>query len=576
VYTTRPDTLFGATFFVVAADSDLAAELASEASPEVQAAFDAYLEEVKATADIDRLATDRPKTGVFLNRFAINPVNDERLPIYAAEYVLSDYGTGAIMAVPAHDQRDLDFARAFDLPVRVVVETDLDDPATSGVATPGDGVLINSGSLNGLGKSEAIAKITAELQTQGRGQTAKNYRLRDWLISRQRYWGTPIPIIHCPDCGEVPVPAQQLPLVLPSSEGLDLSPKGTSPLGGATDWVNVACPRCAQPAKRDTDTMDTFVDSSWYFLRFLSPQRDDVAFDLEQAKQWMPVDQYVGGVTHAILHLLYARFFTKVLYDLGMVPVVEPFARLLNQGMVQMDGSTMSKSRGNLVRLSDELQSHGVDAIRLTMVFAGPPEDDIDWADVSPSGSAKFLARAWRLSGEVSSPVSADVSQGDLALRRITHRVIDEVETAITTSRFNVAVARTMELVNAIRKAVDTGCGPADPAVREAVEATAVMLSLFAPYTAEDMWERLGHEPCIALTNFPVVDPALLVQDFVTCVVQISGKVRERLEVPPTISADELKELALSNATVLAALEGQEIRTVIVREPKLVNIVPVA
>jgi leucyl-tRNA synthetase len=357
---------------------------------------------------------------------------------------------------------------------------------------------------------------------------------------------------------------------------LDLSPKGTSPLGGATDWVNVACPRCAQPAKRDTDTMDTFVDSSWYFLRFLSPQRDDVAFDLEQAKQWMPVDQYVGGVTHAILHLLYARFFTKVLYDLGMVPVVEPFARLLNQGMVQMDGSTMSKSRGNLVRLSDELQSHGVDAIRLTMVFAGPPEDDIDWADVSPSGSAKFLARAWRLSGEVSSPVGADVSQGDLALRRITHRVIDEVETAITTSRFNVAVARTMELVNAIRKAVDTGCGPADPAVREAVEATAVMLSLFAPYTAEDMWERLGHEPCIALTNFPVVDPALLVQDFVTCVVQISGKVRERLEVPPTISADELKELALSNATVLAALEGQEIRTVIVREPKLVNIVPVA
>ena len=576
VYTTRPDTLFGATFFVVAADSDLAAELASEASPEVQAAFDAYLEEVKATADIDRLATDRPKTGVFLNRFAINPVNDERLPIYAAEYVLSDYGTGAIMAVPAHDQRDLDFARAFDLPVRVVVETDLDDPATSGVATPGDGVLINSGSLNGLGKSEAIAKITAELQTQGRGQTAKNYRLRDWLISRQRYWGTPIPIIHCPDCGEVPVPAQQLPLVLPSSEGLDLSPKGTSPLGGATDWVNVACPRCAQPAKRDTDTMDTFVDSSWYFLRFLSPQRDDVAFDLEQAKQWMPVDQYVGGVTHAILHLLYARFFTKVLYDLGMVPVVEPFARLLNQGMVQMDGSTMSKSRGNLVRLSDELQSHGVDAIRLTMVFAGPPEDDIDWADVSPSGSAKFLARAWRLSGEVSSPVGADISQGDLALRRITHRVIDEVETAITTSRFNVAVARTMELVNAIRKAVDTGCGPADPAEREAVEATAVMLSLFAPYTAEDMWERLGHEPCIALTNFPVVDPALLVQDFVTCVVQISGKVRERLEVPPTISADELKELALSNATVLAALEGQEIRTVIVREPKLVNIVPVA
>ncbi|MEI6694298.1 MAG: leucine--tRNA ligase [Actinomycetes bacterium] len=576
VYTTRPDTLFGATFFVVAADSDLAAELAADASPQVQEAFDAYLEEVKATADIDRLATDRPKTGVFLNRFAINPVNDERLPIYAAEYVLSDYGTGAIMAVPAHDQRDLDFARAFDLPVRVVVATDLDDPATSGVATPGDGLLINSGSLDGLNKADAIAKIIAELDGNGRGKAAKNYRLRDWLISRQRYWGTPIPIIHCPDCGMVPVPVDQLPVKLPSSQGLDLSPKGTSPLGGATDWLNVSCPTCGKDAQRDTDTMDTFVDSSWYFLRFLSPRRDDVAFDVEQAKQWLPVDQYVGGVTHAILHLLYARFFNKVLFDLGLVPVVEPFARLLNQGMVQMDGSAMSKSRGNLVRLSDELEKHGVDAIRLTMIFAGPPEDDVDWADVSPSGSAKFLARAWRLSGEVTSAVGVDFAAGDLTLRRVTHRVLNDVDVAISTSRFNVAVARTMELVNAIRKAVDSGCGAADPAVREAVEATAIMLSMFAPYTAEDMWERLGHQPCVALTSFPTVDPALLIQDSVICVVQISGKVRERLEVSPSITADELKELVLSNEAVQKALDGAQIKTVIVREPKLVNIVPSA
>ena len=574
VYTTRPDTLFGATFFVVAADSDLAAELAADASPQVQEAFDAYLEEVKATADIDRLATDRPKTGVFLNRFAINPVNDERLPIYAAEYVLSDYGTGAIMAVPAHDQRDLDFARAFDLPVRVVVATDLDDPATSGVATPGDGLLINSGSLDGLNKADAIAKIIAELDGNGRGKAAKNYRLRDWLISRQRYWGTPIPIIHCPDCGMVPVPVDQLPVKLPSSQGLDLSPKGTSPLGGATDWLNVSCPTCGKDAQRDTDTMDTFVDSSWYFLRFLSPRRDDVAFDVEQAKQWLPVDQYVGGVTHAILHLLYARFFNKVLFDLGLVPVVEPFARLLNQGMVQMDGSAMSKSRGNLVRLSDELEKHGVDAIRLTMIFAGPPEDDVDWADVSPSGSAKFLARAWRLSGEVTSAVGVDFAAGDLTLRRVTHRVLNDVDVAISTSRFNVAVARTMELVNAIRKAVDSGCGAADPAVREAVEATAIMLSMFAPYTAEDMWERLGHQPCVALTSFPTVDPALLIQDSVICVVQISGKVRERLDVSPSITADELKELVLSNEAVQKALDGAQIKTVIVREPKLVNIVP--
>ena len=359
-----------------------------------------------------------------------------------------------------------------------------------------------------------------------------------------------------------------------SAEGLDLKPKGTSPLGGATDWVNVPCPRCGEPALRDTDTMDTFVDSSWYFLRFLSPRRDDVAFDVELAKAWMPIDQYVGGVTHAILHLLYARFFTKVLHDLGMVDVVEPFSRLLNQGMVQMDGSTMSKSRGNLVRLSDELEQHGVDAIRLTMVFAGPPEDDIDWADVSPAGSAKFLARAWRLSGEVSSEPGIDVTTGDVALRRITHHAIRDIDTAVASHRFNVAVARTMELVNATRKAIDSGPGAGDPAVREATEAIAIMLSLVAPYTAEDMWSRLGHEPCVALAGWPDVDPALLVEESVTCVVQVAGKLRDRLEVSPDIGEDDLRELALASEAVQRSLDGRDVRTVIVRAPKLVNVVP--
>ena len=574
VYTTRPDTLFGATFFVVAVDSDLAAELAAAAAPTVQAAFETYLDEVKATSEIDRLSTERPKTGVFLERYAINPVNGARMPIYAADYVLSDYGTGAIMAVPAHDQRDLDFARAFDLPVQVVVQTDDEDPALTGIATPGNGTLINSGPLDGLHKAAAIATIIEQLESQERGHAATNYRLRDWLISRQRYWGTPIPIIHCPVCGEVPVPADQLPVVLPSAEGLDLKPKGTSPLGGATDWVNVDCPSCGGAATRDTDTMDTFVDSSWYFLRFLSPHRDDVAFDVELAKKWMPIDQYVGGVTHAILHLLYARFFTKVLHDLGMVEVVEPFSRLLNQGMVQMDGATMSKSRGNLVRLSDELEQHGVDAIRLTMVFAGPPEDDIDWAEVSPAGSAKFLARAWRLSGEVTSAPGADPSTGDAALRRITHRAVNDIDVAVASHRFNVAVARLMELVNATRKAIDSGCGPADPAVREASEAIAITLSLVAPYTAEDMWERLGHTPCVALAGWPQVDPALLVQESVTCVVQVAGKVRDRLEVSPDIADADLQALALASEPVQKALAGADIRTVIVRAPKLVNIVP--
>ncbi len=328
IYTTRPDTLYGATFFVVAADSDLASELAAGAPADVQAEFTTYLARVRQTSEVDRLSAEREKTGVFLQRYAVNPVNGERLPIYAADYVLADYGHGAIMAVPAHDQRDLDFARTFGLPVRVVVASDEPDPADSGIATTGDGVLVNSGPLDGLDKVAAIQRVIDILAEKGQGAAAVNYRLRDWLISRQRYWGTPIPIIHCPDCGEVPVADDQLPVLLPPAAGLDLTPKGTSPLGAATDWVNVACPTCEGPARRDTDTMDTFVDSSWYFLRYLSPQLETAPFDADRVREWMPVDQYVGGVTHAILHLLYSRVFTKVLFDLGYVEFTEPFTRL--------------------------------------------------------------------------------------------------------------------------------------------------------------------------------------------------------------------------------------------------------
>jgi len=570
VYTTRPDTLFGATFFVVAADSDLAAELA--AGTESEAAFAEYLEGVKAISEMDRLATDRPKSGVFLNRYAINPVNGERLPIWASDYVLADYGTGAIMAVPAHDQRDLDFAKTFDLPVRVVVASE-EDPAVTGVATADDGLHVNSGPLDGLGKTEAISKMIDTLVADGRGKAATNYRLRDWLISRQRYWGTPIPIIHCPSCGEVPVPLDQLPVTLPDASDLDLSPKGTSPLGAADDWANVDCPSCGGAARRDADTMDTFVDSSWYYLRYLNPQLDTAPFDTQEANAWLPVDQYVGGVTHAILHLLYSRFFTKVLNDMGMVDFNEPFTRLLNQGMVVMDGSAMSKSRGNLVRLSDELADNGVDAIRLTMVFAGPPEDDIDWSDVSPHGAKKFLARAWRLSGDVASATDVDFATGDLALRKAIHRAVADAQLAVETYRFNVVVARTMELVNVTRKAIDTGCGPEDPAVREATQAVAIMLSLVAPYTSEEMWARLGHEPSVALAPWPTVDPALLVEDAVESVVQVNGKIKARLEVAPTITEDELRALAMSQPSVIEAIGGSELKVVVVRPPKLVNIV---
>ena len=570
VYTTRPDTLFGATFFVVAADSDLAAELASGTPAEAE--FNAYLDKVKASSEMDRLESGREKTGVFLERYAINPVNGEKIPVYAADYVLADYGTGAIMAVPAHDQRDLDFARAFKLPVTVVVDSD-EDPRETGIATTDNGVLVNSGPLDGLTKAEAIPRMIEVLEERGTGSAATNYRLRDWLISRQRYWGTPIPIIHCEKCGEVAVPEDQLPVELPSTEGLDLSPKGVSPLATAHDWVNVACSNCGGPALRDTDTMDTFVDSSWYFLRYADSQNSEAAFDPKKVAEWLPVDQYVGGVTHAILHLLYARFWVKVAHDMGLVDFVEPFTRLLNQGMVLKDGSAMSKSRGNLVRLTEELEINGVDAIRLSMVFAGPPEDDIDWAEVSPSGSKKFLARAWRLAGDVTSEVGADPTQGDQQLRKATHKAIRDGELNVESLRFNVLVARVMELVNATRKAIDTGCGPADPAVREAVETVAIMLSVVCPYTAEEMWMLLGHEPTVARAAWPTVDPSLLVEDSVTCVVQIAGKIRDKLQVSPDISQAELEALAMASTEIIDALTGQEIRMVVVRAPKLVNIV---
>jgi leucyl-tRNA synthetase len=578
VYTTRPDTLFGATFMVVAADSALAAELCTDAQ---RAEFEAYVAQVGKLTDIERQSTDRDKTGVFLGVHAVNPVNGERIPMWAADYVLPDYGTGAIMAVPAHDQRDLDFALKFGLPVQVVVATDQPDPVASGVATPGDGVLVNSGPLDGLPKREAIDRITEILADRGLGTAAVNYRLRDWLLSRQRFWGTPIPIIHCPSCGEVPVPEEQLPVELPDLRGADLTPKGVSPLAAATDWVNVECPKCGGPARRDTDTMDTFVDSSWYQFRYTSPHYEGGPFRREDVERWAPVDLYVGGVEHAILHLLYARFFTKVLQDMGLLSFGEPFTRLMNQGQVLNGGKAMSKSLGNGVDLGEQIGLYGVDAIRLTMVFASPPQDDIDWADVNPDAMVKFLGRVWRIADDVASagPAHRAFGDGDRDLRRVTHRVIDEATRQVENNHLNVAVARLMELVSATRKAIDSGPGAADPAVREAAETLAVMLSLFAPYTAEECWEALGGPmgpagiPSVARASWPAADGALLVQETITCVVQVNGKVRDRLEVSPDIAEAELRDLALAAPGITRALAGQEIKRVVVRPPKLVNIV---
>jgi len=599
VFSTRPDTLHGATFFVVAPDSDLAAELAAGSEPDVRMRFQAYLADVQKQTAIERQSTDRPKTGVFLGRYAINPVNGERLPIWAADYVLADYGHGAVMAVPAHDQRDLDFARAFDLPVKVVVDTtapmtgaipvielddagepilpegaslDAIDPAVTGIALTGEGRLINSGALDGLSKRNAIARTIEQLEQRGTGRAAKSYRLRDWLISRQRFWGTPIPMIHTADGRIVPMPEDQLPLTLPDARGLDLAPKGTSPLGGATEWMATTDPETGEPAQRDPDTMDTFVDSSWYFLRFLAPQDESEPFSSREAQRWAPVDSYIGGVEHAILHLLYARFITKVLFDMGLIDFTEPFSSLINQGMVLLGGAKMSKSKGNLVEFAASMTDPGADAVRVAIAFAGPVEDDIDWEDVSTTGAQKFLARAWRVARDVTSAQDVVWAEGDAALRRVTHRLLADAPTLVEQSKFNVVVARLMELVNATRKTIDSGAGAADPAVREAAEVTAMILDLFAPHTAEEMWELLGYDASVGLVTWRQADPTLLVEDRVTAVVQIDGKVRSTLEVSARIESGELEALALADEKVIRSLGDREIARVIVRAPKIVSI----
>jgi leucyl-tRNA synthetase len=528
VFTTRPDTLPGATFMAVAVDSPLASSLCAAAQ---RVEFEAYRAATASLSEIERLATDRPKTGVFLGRSAVNPATDHSIPIYAADYVLAEYGTGVVMGVPMHDERDADFAAAMGI-------------------DPGDGEL-----------------------REWTGETAVTYRLRDWLLSRQRYWGTPIPIIHCEQCGLVPVPDDQLPLRLPES-GYQLRPgDGRSPLETATDWVHVACPTCGGAARRDTDTMDTFVDSSWYFLRYPNPSYEHGPFDPVGIARWLPVDEYIGGREHATGHLLYARFMTKALHDLGLLPFTEPFTRLTNQGQVIMNGKAMSKTLGNLVNLQDQIALYGPDAVRVTMVFAGPPEDDIDWADVSPTGAVKWLNRLWRLTGDVG-PISAGVA--DFDVRRGVHRLIAAATAAMDAHRLNVAVSRLMELTSLLRKAIDGPVGPSDPAVREGAEALVRMASCFAPFTAEEGWQRLGHRPSVAAVPWPVADPTLLIEDEVTCVVQIDGKVRDRLTVPASISAADLEALVVGSSRVATALGARDVVRVVVRPPALVNLVTAA
>jgi leucyl-tRNA synthetase len=627
VFTTRPDTLWGATFMVLAPEHPLVEKLTT---PEQEVAVKAYRAEAAARSEIERSAEDREKTGVWTGSYAINPVNQERIPIWIADYVLMGYGTGAIMAVPAHDQRDFEFARQFGLPIKLVVQ-----PPRGGVtsaedlqaAWTGEGVLINSGPLDGIpvgkGPGQSVERAIAWLEEQGLGERQVNYRLRDWLISRQRYWGCPIPIIHCPHCGIMPVPEEDLPVLLP--EDVELTGRGGSPLAQLEDWVKVKCPACGADARRETDTMDTFICSSWYFLRFSDPRNDREIFRKDLVNAWLPVDQYVGGIEHAILHLLYSRFFTKVLRDLGLLNFDEPFSRLLTQGMVQARTyynpnksgkdrwiptalvkdpndprdpetgeplqviyATMSKSKGNGVDPEEVLANYGADTARMFILFKAPPEKDLEWDDADVEGQFRFLNRVWRqvyefvvrgsgtesLQGKAAELLQAKVEAGSLTkaerdLRRAVHTAIKEVSEDLEEYQFNTAIAGLMKLSNALAEAEI----PDSPVYAEGIRTLVLLLAPFAPHMAEELWQALGGTDSVHCQAWPTYDPAALVADTVTIVVQVNGKLRGSFEAPADVTPQEQERLALQSEAAQRYLQGMTPKRVIVVPKKLVNLV---
>jgi leucyl-tRNA synthetase len=558
VFTTRPDTSFGMTFCVLAPDHPLVAEITA---PELRAEVEAFVERVRNTAEVDRLSSEGPidKRGCPTGAFARNPFTDEPVPIYLADYVLSTYGTGAIMAVPGQDQRDWDFATAYGLPI---IRTVQPPEGFDGEAYVGEGPAINSRWLDGLPVAEAKARATEWLEEQGIGRRKVNYRLRDWLLSRQRFWGCPIPIVYCPDHGTVPVPRDELPVLAP--DDVEFLPTGESPLKHHEGFLNTTCPECGGPAVRETDTMDTFVDSSWYFLRFADPTNEDRPFDAAAVEHWLPVDQYIGGVEHAILHLMYARFFTKALADLGVAPkgLREPFRRLFTQGMIRLGGAKMSKSKGNLVAPEDILDREGADALRLGQLFVGPPADDVDWEGVGIEGTYRFIGRLWRLA-HPGSPVVPEAT-GDAAVEvdKETHRLIARVTDEMERWSYNTAVAAFMEFTNLLYKRGRTDF---------AVDTLLQLLAPMAPHVTAELWE-LRHGSHIHEQRWPTHDPAMLAVESVTMVVQVNGKVRDRIDVSPDITEDDARALALASGPVQAQLDGEP-RTVIVRAPKLVNVV---
>jgi leucyl-tRNA synthetase len=564
VFTTRPDTLFGATFFVLAPEHPLVPELVA-GTPHEEEVLE-YARHAGARSAVERADPEKEKSGVFTGRFVTNPVNEERLPIWVSDYVLMEYGTGAIMAVPAHDERDYAFARRYELPVRVVVvpsEGELEGSAYVGHSE--DEKLVDSAQFSGLPSPEAKRAIVEWLESRGRGRFAVGYRLRDWLLSRQRYWGCPIPIVYCERCGMVPVPDEDLPVLLPEVE--EYLPRGRSPLAAAEEWVRTTCPACGGEASRETDTMDTFVDSSWYFIRYCDAQNERAAFDSSMADYWLPVNQYIGGVEHAILHLLYARFFTKVMNDLGLVGFREPFARLFTQGMLHYHGAKMSKSRGNVIIPDEYIERHGADACRLYLLFIGPVEQDAEWQDAGFKGIVNFLHRLWRVTLEQAPKPKASGDVPDTPLSRKAHATIDKVTDDIG-RRFalNTPIAAVMELVNEISRSPD------DPAARFATETAVSLIQPYASHVAEELWERLGYER-LWEHPWPEADPAMLERETFELVVQVNGRVRDRVEVPVGLSDDELVERARELPRVRSHVDGKEIRKAIVVPDRLVNLV---
>ncbi len=569
VFTTRVDTIFGATYIVLAPEHPLVKEIIKGKAEEKGVLK--FIHQVSKESKAIRSSEDVKKEGVFTGCYCINPVNNETIPIWIADYVLMEYGTAAIMAVPAHDQRDFLFAREHNLPMRIVIKKP--DPSSMGApsnqkpedlteAYEGDGIQINSGQFNELPNHEAKIKIAEWMEKASIGRIQTHWRLRDWLISRQRYWGTPIPIIYCQKCGIVPVPYEDLPVELPKDA--PFTGKGGSPLSKVKEFVNVSCPKCKSPARRETDTMATFFDSSWYFLRFCSPEFDKEPFNKEEARCWMPVDQYIGGIEHAILHLLYSRFFTNFFKDLKMIDFDEPFRKLLTQGMVLKDGEVMSKSRGNIVDPDSIIKKYGADTLRLYILFAAPPEVEMEWSERGIEGAFRFLNRVWCLLGHLKQKSQAQTLSPELQKKM--YLTIKEVTQDLESFKFNTAISAIMELVNEIYQNLNTD-------ISEAVKTVILLVSPFVPHLAEEMWQRLGNKESVLRAEWPKYEERFLEEEVITMVIQINGKLRSKVEVPADISEERLKGFVLAEEKIKSWIKNQPIKNFIIVPKKLVNIV---